>query len=74
MPNRRVLLVEVVPEIQAQGGMFYVDFGIDDLPVLAFSPNMFLKGQETTRRAYIKWAKASSQLATFCAKCEKGEH
>lgn len=55
MANRKILLLEAAPKFSADGGLFYVDFGIPDMPLFALSPHVMLKAISKARSEYESW-------------------
>lgn len=62
MANRKILLLETAPKFRAEGGMFFVDFGIPDMPLFALSPCVMLKAIGKARREYLAWSEGGKAV------------
>lgn len=55
MAQRPILLAEHPPEFSVKGGLFYVDVGIADAPLLAYKPHDLLKAIRAAAQLYAAW-------------------
>lgn len=53
--DRAVTLLERTPKFTARGGMFYIDFGTEGMPLVAVSPAIMLKVIGRARIAFDTW-------------------
>lgn len=56
MGHRAPLLIEAAPKFSTKGGLFFVDFEIEGMPVIALSPNVMLKAIAKAGDAYADWS------------------
>jgi hypothetical protein len=69
-----VLLVDHPPKFSERGGHFYVDVGVENVPVLAFSPHDLLEGIRAAASVFADWdAKKGDVVRPLDAMCVETE-
>lgn len=72
--GRPNLLADDAPEFFERDGHFYVDVGIENAPLLAYSPHLLLKAIERARQAYFGWTAKDDTVVPACGICDRREH